>query len=40
VYEFSVYHLMDVEDQCELFPMEIEKVEQRRCPQMNADERG
>jgi acyclic terpene utilization AtuA family protein len=26
VYEFSVYHLMDVDDQCELFPMELEKV--------------
>lgn len=26
VYEFSVYHLMDVDDQCELFPMELESV--------------
>jgi hypothetical protein len=26
VYEFSVYHLMDVDDQCELFPMELENV--------------
>jgi hypothetical protein len=26
VYEFSVYHLMDVDDQLELFPMELENV--------------
>jgi hypothetical protein len=26
VYTFSVYHLMDVSDPCELFPMEIEAV--------------
>ena len=26
VYEFSVYHLMDVDDQCELFPMEMEAI--------------
>jgi hypothetical protein len=26
VYEFSVYHLMDVDDQCALFPMEVEQV--------------
>ena len=26
VYEFSVYHLMDVDDPCELFPMELETV--------------
>ena len=26
VYEFNVYHLMDVDDQCELFPMELENV--------------
>jgi hypothetical protein len=26
VYEFSVYHLMDVDDPCELFPMEVETL--------------
>ena len=26
VYEFSVYHLMDVDDQCALFPMELETL--------------
>ncbi len=26
VYTFSVYHLMDVNDPCELFPMEMETV--------------
>ncbi len=26
VYEFSVYHLMDVDDQCELFPIELETI--------------
>jgi hypothetical protein len=26
VYEFSVYHLMDVDDQCALFPMELETI--------------
>ena len=29
VYAFSVYHLMDVSDPCELFPMEIEVVGRR-----------
>jgi hypothetical protein len=26
VYEFSVYHLMEVTDSCEMFPMELIKV--------------
>jgi hypothetical protein len=26
VYEFSVYHLMDVDDPCALFPMELEAI--------------
>jgi hypothetical protein len=26
VYEFSVYHLMEVEDQLALFPVEVEEV--------------
>jgi hypothetical protein len=30
VYTFSVYHLMDVSDPCELFPMEIETVGERK----------
>jgi hypothetical protein len=29
VYAFSIYHLMEVDDPCELFPMEIEVVGRR-----------